>query len=180
MKPRSRPGRVAAPPPCSPVRRRSPPRPQKNRRYVSTASSRSATAKATWCTERPSPVRSSPRWPTLVIGELDHAADGFAGVRLRLDARQQLLELRPHERLLLEQRVGELVERPAVFGEEAERLRESVVTQPRLLLVAQALRVLRERVVVRAHRPRRDALAHPELEHHRAGELRDALEVVGV
>src|ERR687887_846276 len=161
------------------MRPRSSTRAPKNRRYVSTASSRSATAKATWCRERTSTLRSYPRGPTLVIGELDHAADGFAGVRLRLDACQQLLELRPHERLLLEQRVGELVERPAVFGEEAERLREGVVTQPRLLLVAEALRVLRERVVVRAHRPRRDALAHPELEHHRAGELRDALEVVG-
>src|SRR3712207_8375786 len=38
--------------------------------------------------------------------------------------------------------------------------------------------VLRECVVVGPHRPRRDLVAHPELEDHAARELRDALEVV--
>ena len=44
--------------------------------------------------------------------------------------------------------------------------------------VAQALRLLRERVVVRPHRPRRGDLGHPVLEDHRPGEIGHALEVV--
>ena len=71
------------------------------------------------------------------------------------------------------------VERAAVLGEEADRILEGVVAEAGLLLVAQLLRPLGERVVVGAHRPRGDLVAHAELEHHRAGELGDALEVVG-
>ena len=52
------------------------------------------------------------------------------------------------------------------------------VGQPRLLRVAQPLRLLRERVVVGAHRPRRRRLGHAVLEDHRAGDLRHLLEVV--
>ena len=54
-----------------------------------------------------------------------------------------------------------------------------MVGQPALLLVAQPLRLLGERVVVGAHRPRGDVLGHAVLEHHRAGERGRLLEVVG-
>ena len=54
-----------------------------------------------------------------------------------------------------------------------------MIGQPRLLRVAHALRLLGERVVVSAHRPRRGDLGHAVLEDHRARDLRDALEVVG-
>jgi hypothetical protein len=54
-----------------------------------------------------------------------------------------------------------------------------MVAKPRLLLVAQPLRLLGERVVIGAHGPRGDLFSHAVLEHHRAGEISDALEVVG-
>ena len=63
--------------------------------------------------------------------------------------------------------------------QEANRLREGLVGQAGLLVVADRLRLLRERVVVGAHRPRGGRIRHPVVEDHRAGELGRLLEVVG-
>ena len=60
------------------------------------------------------------------------------------------------KRLLLEQRDRDAVERSAVLLDQADGLGVRVVGEARLLVVAQALRLLRERVVVRAQRARRD------------------------
>ena len=66
-----------------------------------------------------------------------------------------------------------------MLREEPNGLLEGMIAEACLLLVANALRVLRERVVVGAHRPRGDFVAHAELEHHLAGELGDPFEIVG-
>ena len=65
-----------------------------------------------------------------------------------------------------------------MLREQADGLAVGVVGEPRLLGVAQALRLLRQRVIVGPHGPRRDALAHAPLEDHRARDLRHLLEVV--
>ena len=74
---------------------------------------------------------------------------------------------------------GQPVEVRPVLLDQADRLLERLVGQVRLLGVAQALRLLRERVVVGAHRPAGDGVAHAVLEDHRAGEVGRLLEVVG-
>src|SRR5437868_7048915 len=81
-------------------------------------------------------------------------ADLSGLARLRLDVGQQRLELVAHERLLLEERAGEAVERRSVLLQELERAVERLVGQARLLDVAESLRLLRQRVVVRAQRAR--------------------------
>src|SRR3712207_2961479 len=80
-------------------------------------------------------------------------ADGLARARLRLHVREQRLDLLANERLLLEERVRDPVERRAVLRDEAQRLGVRLVREAGLLGVARLLRLLRERVVVRAHRP---------------------------
>src|SRR6266498_4685522 len=105
-------------------------------------------------------------------------ADEVAGARLHSRVREKALDLFAHERLLLEQRVRDAVECGAMLAQQPYGLGERVVGKARLLAVAQALRLLRERVVVRAHRPRRHDLGHPVLEDHRAGEAGHLLEIV--
>src|SRR6266540_1240450 len=170
--------RYAASTPWSSMRPRNSILAPKSRWYVPTAASRSSTANATWWTERTSTLRSYRRGRGLVVRELDDPADDRGGVGLRIDPGEQLLELGPHERLLLEKNGREHVEGLAVLGQEAQRFAEGMVAEARLLLVPHALRVLGERVVVSAHRPRGDPVAHAVLEHHRPGQLGDALEVV--
>src|SRR5262249_12996389 len=80
-------------------------------------------------------------------------ADGFGSVRLARDRGEQLAQLGAGERLLLQQRVGDAVEQGAVLREEPDRLGVGVVCQPALFGVAEALRLLRQRVVVGPHRP---------------------------
>ena len=66
-----------------------------------------------------------------------------------------------------------------MLREQPHSLLVRVVGQRRLLRVAEPLGLLRQRVVVCAHRPRRDRFAHAPLEHHRARDLRHLLEVAG-
>ena len=66
-----------------------------------------------------------------------------------------------------------------MLEEQPQRLVVGLVGQPRLLLVAGSLRLLRERIVVGAHRPRRRHVGHAKLENHLARERRHLLEVVG-
>src|SRR5919108_2005229 len=100
------------------------------------------------------------------------------GPRLGLDVGDAGEDLVADERLLLEQRIGEAVERGTVLREQADGLVVGTVGQTRLLHVAQPLRLLGERVVVGAHRARDDALGHAVLEHHRPREVGHLLEVV--
>src|SRR6266536_6609501 len=109
-----------------------------------------------------------PGW--LFSGDWDDLldADEVAGTGLDRNVGQQGLDFLAHERLLLEQRLCDAIECDAMLREQANCLLERMVGQPCLLLVAETLRLLGARVVVRAHRPRRDDLGHPVLEHHRA------------
>src|SRR5256714_8374174 len=95
-------------------------------------------------------------------------SDRVARVRLRLDVGDERLDLIAHERLFLEQRAGDPVECASVLAQQAQGLVVGFVGEASLLLVAQALRLLGERVVVGAHRPRADDLGHAELEDHLA------------
>ena len=103
-------------------------------------------------------------------------------ISLALDSGSTSASMRDHlvadERLLLEQRPREAVESGPMLGDQADRLHVGVVGEAGLLLVAHALGLLGQRVVVGAHRPRDDALRHPVLEDHRAGQLGHLLEVV--
>src|SRR5687768_30937 len=105
------------------------------------ASSRSATATPTWWMPRT-------RTRAMLLGALvaqwqgTHGADGLRGLRLRLDVGEERLELRAVERLLLEQRLGDPVERVSVLQEKPLRLVVRLVGQSRLLRVAQTLRLL--------------------------------------
>ena len=78
----------------------------------------------------------------------------------------------------VEQRARDAVEKRAVLRDDPERLVVGEVGQAALLLVAQALGLLGEGVVVGAHRPRHGAVAHAVFEDHRARERRHLLEVV--
>ena len=66
-----------------------------------------------------------------------------------------------------------------MLAEQAQRLLVGVIGEAGLLAVAHPLGLLRQRVVVGAHRPRGRNIGHAELEDHRAGDLRDLLEVAG-
>src|SRR5919197_6664147 len=79
-------------------------------------------------------------------------ADSLRGARFRLDVSDQRDDLLADERLLLEQRVRETVEGGAMLLEEADGFGVRAVGEPRLFLVAETLRLLRERVVVGPHR----------------------------
>ena len=83
------------------------------------------------------------------------------------------------ERLLLEQRRGQHVQVVAVHRHQPQRLGVGAVGDLALLVVAQALRLLRQRVVVGAHLMRGGGPAHAPLEHHRACHRGRPLEVVG-
>src|SRR5919197_3625507 len=128
------------------------------------ASGRAGFARASVCNDR-----SSGR--LCLGGKSPHGSDRLARAGLGLDVGEEPLDLVADERLLLEQRRREAVERAAVLGQQADRLVVRLVGEPSLLLVAEALRLLRERVAVGAHRPRRDHLGHAELEHHLARQL---------
>ena len=65
-----------------------------------------------------------------------------------------------------------------MLGDQTERLAVRLVGESRLLLIAHALRLFGERVVVGPHRPRDGAVAHAVLEHHRTCEVGHLLEVV--
>src|SRR4029450_2719146 len=80
-------------------------------------------------------------------------ADEVARARLDSGVGEQALDLLAYERLLLEQRVGHAIERGAVLAQQPYGLGERMVGESRLLAVAQPLRLLGQRVVVRAHRP---------------------------
>src|SRR6266542_5816313 len=79
-------------------------------------------------------------------------ADEVARSRLHSRVGEEALDLVAHERLLLEQRARDTVERRAVLAQQAHGLGEGVIRETRLLAVAEPLRLLRQRVVVRAHR----------------------------
>jgi hypothetical protein len=66
---------------------------------------------------------------------------------------QEFRELRPRQRLLLQERLGDAVEHGTVLRQQAYSVRVGVVRQVSLLAVAQPLRLLRKGVVVGAHRP---------------------------
>ena len=66
-----------------------------------------------------------------------------------------------------------------MLAQQPHGLLVRAVGEIRLLLVAHPLRRLRERVVVGAQRARGDRVGHAPLEHHRAGDLRHLLEIVG-
>src|SRR6476660_2956907 len=80
--------------------------------------------------------------------ESAHDADGVGRARLGLDAPEERRELVAVERLLLEQRRRDAVERGPVLADEPHRLVMGAVGQTPLLAVAQSLRLLRQRVVV--------------------------------
>src|ERR687891_69000 len=106
----------------------------KRRRYVSTASSRSATAIPTWWMPR------ACTRPMLLVGarrkQLD-GADRLGRVRLGLDVGQQHEQLVPLERLLLEQPLRQTVEGRPVLLEQPDRFLVGLVREPRLLGVAE-------------------------------------------
>src|SRR3972149_5842077 len=110
----------------------------------------------TWWMARVSTPRSYPVTGAGLLGKADGArrADRLGRVRLALDAGPELLEAGPVQRLPVEQRAGEAVESGPVLRDEALRLLVGGVRQARLLVVAQPLRLLGERVVVGPHRPR--------------------------
>src|SRR4051794_16136890 len=91
----------------------------------------------------------------LVPGEWNYLGhtDEVARARLHRSVREESLDFFAHERLLLEQRVRNAVERRAVLRQQADGLGVGLVGEARLLAVTQALRLLRQRVVVGAHRP---------------------------
>src|ERR1044071_8921679 len=93
--------------------------------------------------------------PGRIGAEHAHDADGLRRPRLGLDAVEQLDELLARERFLLEESSGDAVECDAVLREKTLRLGVRSVRDASLLGVAQALRLLGEGVVVRAHRARR-------------------------
>src|SRR3990172_1948030 len=94
-------------------------------------------------------------WSEFSVPERKRAngADRLRGAGLGNDVREQRLELRTVERLLLEERLGDAVESRAVLDEQSLRLLVGEARQPRRLGVAQPLGLLGERVVVGAHRP---------------------------
>src|SRR5215470_2851661 len=129
----------------------------KSRWYVSTASSRSSTATPRWWIRFARKTRrmlsaagGSPVGRFFGARQRNDAADGLARARLGLDVGQEREHLRADERLLLEQRLGEAVERDAVLRDQPHGLLVGVVGEPRLFLVADPLRLLGERVVVGA------------------------------
>ena len=81
-------------------------------------------------------------WPTISLA-LDSGSTSAS----------MALHLVTDERLLLEQRACEAIESGPVLGDQPDRLQVGVIGETGLLLVAHALRLLRERVVVGAHRP---------------------------
>src|SRR6266540_1411552 len=110
----------------------------------------------------------------------DHRrADGLRGAGGGLDISEELLHVLAVERLLLEQRSREPLERSAVQLDQPYGLEVGTVRESRLLVVAKPLGLLRERVVVGAHRPRGSEVGHAPLEHHRASDLRCLLEIAG-
>ena len=130
----------------------------KTDRYVSTASSRSSTATPRWWI----PFACNAKVMLPALGSASSAASPLIGTTrptdsLMLDSACDVGEHRLHlvanERFLLEERVREPVERGAVLRDQPDRLLVGVVGQAGLLLVAQPLRLLGERVVVGAHRP---------------------------
>ena len=102
---------------------------------------------------RPDPIREGrlrdSAWET-TCGR----ADALGGVRLGPDVGEQRLELGRMSVSFSRSAAASDVERTAVLGEEPNGLLEGVVAEAGLLLVANALRLLGERVVVGAHRPR--------------------------
>src|SRR5215210_8400509 len=105
--------------------------------------------------------------------------DRVAGVRLRANVSHERCEVVAVERLLVEQRSGDPVERRTVLLEESNGLVVRAVREAALLAVAEALGLLGEGVVVGTHGAGNDAFRHPVLEDHRACERRDLLEVIG-
>src|ERR1041385_7061012 len=102
------------------------------------------------------PRGSTRRWYlALLRGQRYHArhADEIARARVDRGVGEQGLKLFPDERFLLEQCGGHTGERATGLGEQPHGLDESVVREPRLLAVAKSLRLFRQRVVVRTHRP---------------------------
>src|SRR5919204_6493366 len=97
--------------------------------------------------------RCYPERVWLVSRERAGRADRLGRVRLAGHADQHLLELEAGERLLVQQRLRDAVERAAVLGEQPDGPGVRLVREPGLLSVTQALRLLRERVVVRPHGP---------------------------
>ena len=116
-------------------------------------------------------------WP-LGRGDGARRADALGGVRLGLHVGEQRLQLGPVQGLLLEQLRRDAVEGAPVLGDEPDGLRVGLIRQARLLVVAEALRLLGQRVVVGPQRARGHLVAHAVLEDHRPRDRRHALEVV--
>src|SRR5437588_11258769 len=81
-------------------------------------------------------------------------ADRLGRPRLRVDVRQHRNDFLADERLLLEERHSETVERCAVLLQQPQSLGVRRVGEQGMLAVAQPLRLLRQRVVVGAQRAR--------------------------
>ena len=143
------------------------------------AASRSSTATPMWSTRANiARLESSRR----LVRCFSDAATRRSGSGLRRSRRGTPSMMRSIcaalERLVLEQLGGDAVQQLAVGGDEVPRAAVRLEGQLALLLVADAAREVRQRLLLE-RRLRRVAGAHRVLVDHRVGDLLDALQVAG-
>src|SRR5947199_4214122 len=93
---------------------------------------------------RPAPRPNLPGESNVFAGYSARGTNRLGRARLWLQAFEQLEHLLAPERLLLQQCGRHAIERCTVLRQQPDGVGEGAIGQPRLLLVAQALRLLRE------------------------------------
>ena len=108
-----------------------------------------------------------------------HARARGDPVTARIAGPDDPLDVGPFERFVLEQCLGELVQRRTVLCDQVQRASVGEVGEVLLLVVDRATRRVGERVVVGGHLARGDSGPHPVVDDHRAADAVHLREVVG-